>query len=430
VVQVRQAASSVPGRRRVLQLAGRLGWGVADQAVSSLGNFALGLYVLQAFGAVQFGAFSLAFVTYTVVLNAARGLATDPMLVRCSGQANLRWHRASSAASGTALAVGITVGLVCAAAGLLLPEPVGSAFVALGVGLPGLMFQDSWRFVFFACHRSAQSLLNDLIWGALLVGVLVVLHRTGQASQFRCLLAFGLTASLSGVVGSVQALVLPRPDRTLAWFREHRDLSIRYLVENVSASGGPQVRSMFLGALAGLAQVGYVRGAEMLMGPFVVVLMGVAQVAVPEAARVFRHKPQRLSRFCLALGGAQAAAASLWGLILAVVLPLGAGSVMLKESRGPVTQMLPAVTLAVVAACFAASLLTGLRAMGAAERSLRAQLTSTAVYIVCSVVGVLLGGGLGACWGATVGMTISAMTWWYQLRTALEGHRRAVNAHV
>jgi O-antigen/teichoic acid export membrane protein len=144
----------------------------------------------------------------------------------------------------------------------------------------------------------------------------------------------------------------------------------------------------------------------MLMGPFVVVLMGVAQVAVPEASRVFRRQPQRLGHFCLALGGAQAAAALLWGLTLAVVLPLGAGSAMLKESWGPASQMLPWVTLTVVASCFAASLLTGLRAMGAAARSLRAQLTSTVVYVVCSAVGILLGGGLGACWGAAAGNTI------------------------
>jgi O-antigen/teichoic acid export membrane protein len=430
VVLARQVASPLPGRRKVLQIAGRLGWGVADQAVSSLGNFALGFYVLQAFGAVQFGAFSLAFVTYTVVLNAARGMATDPMLVRCSGQANPRWRRASSAASGTALVVGIAAGLVSVVAGLLLPNPVGLTLIALGVGLPGLMFQDSWRFIFFACHRSAQSLLNDLVWGGLLVGVLVVLHITGQASQFRCLLAFGLTASVSGVVGSVQAGVPPRPDRALAWLREHRDLCGRYLVENVSASGATQIRSVLLGALAGLVQVGYVRGAEMLMGPFAVLLMGVAQVAVPEASRVFHRTPQRLGRFCLALGSVQAAAALLWGLAMAVILPLGAGSAILRESWGPASQMLPAVTLTVVASCFAGSFLPGLRAMGVAERSLRAQLTSAVVYVVCAAIGILLGGGLGACWGAAAGNTISAVVWWHQLRTALVGHRRAVNAHA
>jgi hypothetical protein len=41
----------------------RLGWGVADQAVSSLTNVAVSLYVVHSVGAAQFGAVSLAYVT-------------------------------------------------------------------------------------------------------------------------------------------------------------------------------------------------------------------------------------------------------------------------------------------------------------------------------------------------------------------------------
>jgi hypothetical protein len=41
----------------------RLSWGVADQVVSSLTNFAVSIYVVHTLGAVQFGAFSLAYVT-------------------------------------------------------------------------------------------------------------------------------------------------------------------------------------------------------------------------------------------------------------------------------------------------------------------------------------------------------------------------------
>ncbi|HET7017513.1 MAG TPA: hypothetical protein VFI65_26560, partial [Streptosporangiaceae bacterium] len=49
----------VPGRLR--GLGSRFGWGLADQAVSSLTNFAVSLYVARTLGAVQFGAFSLAY---------------------------------------------------------------------------------------------------------------------------------------------------------------------------------------------------------------------------------------------------------------------------------------------------------------------------------------------------------------------------------
>ena len=161
------------GRPGVIQAVRRLGWGVADQGISSLSNFALGLFVARSFGASSFGAFALAFITYTVVINAARGLATDPLLVRFSGDVVNRWRRATSAATGTALVVGVAAGALCVVAGLLLPDPLGPAFVALGIGLPGLALQDSWRFAFFARGRGSSAFLNDLFWTVLLVLALV-----------------------------------------------------------------------------------------------------------------------------------------------------------------------------------------------------------------------------------------------------------------
>lgn len=79
----RGSLTSLP-KRLVGQAARRLGWGVADQAVSSLTNYAVVLYIARSLGAEQFGVFSLAYVTYGFALNASRGLATDPLLVRFS----------------------------------------------------------------------------------------------------------------------------------------------------------------------------------------------------------------------------------------------------------------------------------------------------------------------------------------------------------
>jgi O-antigen/teichoic acid export membrane protein len=122
-------------RRDVSKTAGRLSWGVVDQAVGSVSNFALSLYVAKEYGPRGFGAFSLAFITFTVILNASRGTATDPLMVRYSGASGARWRGATAAASATAIMVGAVAGVGCAVVGLLLPQPVGPAFIALG-GLP------------------------------------------------------------------------------------------------------------------------------------------------------------------------------------------------------------------------------------------------------------------------------------------------------
>src|SRR5689334_13138662 len=99
-------------------LVGRLSWGLADQAASSVSNFAVGIYVARSLGVTAFGVFSLAWVTYGVVLNVSRGLASDPLVVRFSGPPGAAWRGAVGRSTGTALGVGGVLGVVCLAAGL------------------------------------------------------------------------------------------------------------------------------------------------------------------------------------------------------------------------------------------------------------------------------------------------------------------------
>ena len=103
-------------RRLRSHAARRIGWGLADQVVSSLTNFAVSIYVVHALGAVQFGAFSLAYVTYGFTLNASRGLATDPLMVRFSGTDLPTWRRAVAGCTGTAAVVGLAAGACVLAA--------------------------------------------------------------------------------------------------------------------------------------------------------------------------------------------------------------------------------------------------------------------------------------------------------------------------
>ena len=315
--------------------------------------------------------------------------------------------------------MGGVAGALCILAGLLLPDPVGIGFIALGVGLPGLVLQDSWRFAFFACGRGSAAFINDLFWTALLVLALVVVDRQGDGSAARCLLAFGGTATLAAALGAAQARTLPRPHQTWQWLRTHSNLSVRYLVENVSISGAAQIRSFVLGGVASLAAVGHVRASEILMGPFSVVLMGISQVAVPEASRVFHRDPGQLRRFCFRLGAVQAAAALVWGLILLTVFPLGAGQALLKELWEPTAQLIPAITLTVAATSMITAAAAGLRAMGLSRSSLRAQLTASGAYLIGGTVGAILGGAVGTSWGVTAAQCFSALVWWHHLRSSL-----------
>src|SRR5579862_6825063 len=114
----------------------RLGWGVADQAMSSISNFAVNIYIARTLGAVEYGGFALAYVTYGFALNASRGLGTDPLLVRFSGTDLPTWKRAVARCTGTATVMGLVMGSLALVVSMFLHGTTGMGFLALGLTLP------------------------------------------------------------------------------------------------------------------------------------------------------------------------------------------------------------------------------------------------------------------------------------------------------
>ena len=356
----------------------RLGWGVADQAVSSLTNFAVVLYVARTLGAVQFGAFSLAYVTYSFALAASRGLATDPLMVRFSGTGFRAWRRAAAGSTGTAAIVGVAAGCCVLLTTALLGGTTKLAFLGLGLTLPGLMLQDSWRYTFFALGRGSQAFLNDTVWALALLPALVLLRVTHHRDVFWFVFAWGASATVAAAVGPLQAGLIPRPSRAWSWVSRHRDLGPRYLAENTSQSGANQLRAYFFGLILGLAAVGYVQAATTLMGPFMVIYLGMSLVAVPEAARILRRSPRHLPLFCALTGAGLAVAGLAWGIFLLIALPRGFGQWLLGSIWRPAYPLMLPLTVSVMGQCLTAGAAVGLHALGAARRSLSAMLLASA----------------------------------------------------
>lgn len=409
------------GRTAKRAMAGRLSWGLADQAVCSMTNFAVGIYVARSLGLTAFGVFSLAWVTYGVVLGVSRGLATDPLVVRFSGVPDASWRAAAARSSGTALGVGAAIGTVCLVIGLSLGGRVGPAFAALGVVLPGLLLQDAWRYSFFAAGTGKKACVNDLLGGVALVPALLLAASVGSVQAF--VLAWGAAAAVAAGYGCFQSGIRPRPDKARAWLREQRDLGYRYLVENVGVSGASQLRAYGLGAIVGVSAVGVVRGAELLLGPFLALLMGLSLVTVPEAARVLRQAPHRLAKFCLMLSGGLAVAALLWGVALLLV-PDRAGELVLGDVWGSASELIVPAVLGVAGSGLGIGAAAGLRALAAARRSLRAQLFASVCYVGGGLGGAAAGGAVGSAWGVAAATLVSSAVWWLQLRTALREHHQ------
>jgi len=382
-----------------------------------LTNFAVGINVARSLGVTAFGIFSLAWVTYSLVLNLSRGLATDPFMVRYSGVATASWRSAVARASGTALGIGTLTGAVSLLAGIGMGGPVGAAFVALGAVLPALMLQDSWRYAFFAAGQGGKSFVNDTVWALALIPAMILAARHGSVVHF--VLAWGLAGAVAAGYGCVQMGMLPRIAAVWGWLRQQRDLGPRYLVENVSYSGSSQLRMYGVGAIAGLAAAGAIRGADLLLGPYVAVLMGLSLVAVAEAARVLRRSPHRLRLFCLLLGGSQAVGLLAWGLGLLFLLPGRVGQFVLGSVWDSASVLILPTTLAMMGVGFSNGAAAGLRALGAARRSMRSQLTASVAYVLAGIGGAAMAGALGSAWGVAAATLFGSAVWWVQLHAGL-----------
>ncbi len=394
----------------------RLGWGVADQAVSSLTNFAVNIYIVRHLGAVQYGAFALAYVTYGFALQASRGLATDPLLVRYSGKDLSTWRWAVSRAAGTAAIAGLAGGGLLLITAAFLGGPTRMAFLALGLTLPLLMLQDSWRFAFFALGRGSQAFLNDSLWAFGLVVALICLRYAGLSNVFWYVFAWGATAGIGAAVGLLQTKVLPKLFGAREWLSRQRDLGFRYLVEGTSYSAAGLVRNYSIGLILGLTALGYIQAANTLMGPFQVILYGLALATLPEAIRILKRSPRHMMVFCVLCSVGLTLIALAWGVTLLIALPRGLGQWLLGSIWRQTYELVLPMTLFTMGGCISAGAATYMRALGAARRSVRAAIFTSISFVVGSIAGAVEGGALGAVLGAAAAAFLGSIVYWWELR--------------
>jgi O-antigen/teichoic acid export membrane protein len=391
--------------------------------VSSLTNFAVSIYVVHSLGAVQFGAFSLAYVTYGFALNASRGLATDPLMVRYSNADLPTWRSAVARCTGTAANMGLVIGACLLVAAMVLNGAARGAFLALGLTLPALLLQDSWRYSFFALGRGSQAFLNDCIWAVTLFPALFLLRKTGHADVFWFVFAWGVTGAVAAVAGPWQARVIPRMSGAWDWVSRQRDLGPRYLFEGTSASASIQVRSYGIGIILGLATLGAVQASATLFGPMTILILGLSLVAIPEGARVLRRSPRHLPLFCILLSGGLTMAALAWGVILLIAVPRGFGAWLLGPVWRPTYPLVLPMMIYVMGQGIGYGAAVGLHALGASRRSLRQALLWAVLNVILSIGGAALGGAEGTMWGAAATPVTCAVYGWWQLHQAMKEHQ-------
>jgi hypothetical protein len=395
----------------------RIGWGIADQALSSVLNLVVGLLIARAVSASGFGTFALALSTYLLVVGLCRALVAEPMLIRASDRSAAEWRLAARAATGASLVVGAFCGSISIATGALAGGQLGAAFVALGLVLPVLLLQDMWRYAFFAAGRGRQALITDFAYVAVLLPSLGALSAGHVRTIGWFVVTWGLAALPATVVGGAFARTVPDLRAAPGWIRSQKDLALPFAGEFVAVSAG-ELALFGIGGLVGLRAVGALRGGQILLGPVRVLLLGVRLVAIPEGVHTLRRSESELTRMCVSLSALLVTAAFAWAGAL-LLMPDRLGEAVLGPTWSQANATLLPLGLALAGTCAMTGAFVGLRALEAAKRSLRSRLALVPFVIGGGLAGAALGGAPGAAWGTAAVVWSSVGLWWWQFRAQL-----------
>ncbi|MFN2606525.1 MAG: hypothetical protein ABR511_01320 [Acidimicrobiales bacterium] len=398
----------------------RVQWGVVDQAVSSLTNFTISVAVARSASPREFGIFSLGLTMYVTLLWASRSVTTEPFVVRFTAAPPDEQRAAARQAAGTATVVGMVSACVLVAVGAAGGPLALRVLAAVAVGMPGLLAQDSLRYVLFAAGRARSAAANDGTWLLLQAVVVAALVAAGRASAATLTLAFGASASAAAALGMYQTGVVPAPARAGKWLRRHRDLGVPFFLELVAVTGSMQVALLAVAATAGAAAIGAVRAAMLLLGPLTVVFLGLFVISIPEAIRVRGRSATALPRMVAALGVGLPAATALWTAVV-LLIPRRLGVDLLGPNWVPGRHLVPPVAVLVAGHGCALAAIVGLRALGAARQSLGARLWGAPAFLVGGIAGAAAGGAYGAGIGLAVAAWFDAGLAWFAFRRLLAG---------
>ena len=398
------------GRRRRTSLA------VLDQLVFSFSNFLLTILMARATGPGDFGLLSLCLAAYLLFTVFVRGFVTDPLMVRFSAAGREQWREASSRAVSLSVVFGLIASSCVVPASILFGGDSKPVLMALAAGLPALACQDALRFAGFSGGRPGISLTSDLAFLMVQTVGILVLIELSFAEPWALLAVWSLGACI-GALLAIKFLGLTWSLQGFAYLKGVRVLGWRYGLDNLMGQAPGQLVAFVLGATSGLADVGTYRGGLVLFQPASVMNQGVGTAILPELVRHRKSSPGLFIRSVWRLSGGLVLMGLAWSCIV-VLLPDEVGFELLGETWSGVAAVVLLLAVGQVANGFRVAPEIGLRALGAAPRTLRARLVSSVVMVLALTAGALWSGVFGVCLAIAIARPVESGIWWYQFRRA------------
>ena len=153
--------------------------------------------------------------------------------------------------------------------------------------------------------------------------------------------------------------------------------------------------------------------------------MGIQAGTMPELVRTLRRSSRAMTRIALWIGLALAALGAVWGGLAMLARP-GSGKALFGPTWPLVAPLIVYFLINQAASGLRMTPLMGLRALGAANRTLVARLLTISIALVTQVTGAVLDGVRGVAIANAIAGPLQVLAYWWQYRLALADHRREV----
>ena len=410
----RRDARSAAGQRWHRAAVRRTAWTVVDQGVSSGANFAVTVVAARTLSSESFAAFGVAFVVYVLALTLNRYTVAQPLMVRFGASTEAR--RELTAAAGTTVVLGAAAGAAILAGAALTGGETGRTVAVVAVVLPALLLQDTWRCGFVTLAEPRRAVVNDAVWLTAQVLIVAAALRV-QPTATGLTVAWCLSGVVAAAYGIVQVGAWPRLSSAGGYLRRHADLVRPFAIEVVVVRSAPYIGFLLLGPIVGTLGLGALRGAQVLFGPFNVLMYGVAAAIVPEGGRVLRQRPSTVTDLLRVVSVACAGAALVWGAAL-LAMPDPWGVALLGDTWSHTQPLILAGVVGTLGTAAGVGAIVGLSIYERAWERVRLQvvvgIATLAVVVACGFAA----GISGAAWGLAVGTWLAASGAWWAMRGA------------
>jgi len=394
----------------VRRIASKVSWTVGDQILSALSNVLLAILVARTADAAGFGAFAMAFLVFSIMIGLTRAAVGQPLQITFASAAPRQFRSAVRSASGASLLIGAVTGLVSVAVGIALAGETGSALIALGLCLPGLLAQDTCRMAFFSAGQPKRAAAIDALWAVLLFAVLAVVIVLGLTQIWVPIVVWGASAGVAALLGLRLLEAMPRIRGAIQWIGQQKKLTGYLIAEYFLGQGVAQIGILAVAVVGTAEGVGALRAAQVLIGPLNILGAAAFMFAVPEIARRPSMSQRNRGLFCTGVSTAMGLITAVYcGVVL--LLPDEVGLALLGDTwTGAASVLLPTCLLS-----FFAALSTGpatmLYGLGKARTTFMINIIHAPMLVAFLAIGISTSGAVGAAW-ALAAAEVAILPFW------------------